>query len=121
MEAKFWRLLSAYESLTGEETAALRERNFHYFSSLHETKTEILPELLKLAEKLGICANDPYLKSRMARLIETVESNAILMEGHMAENSAARQKARIAIRRLKCFGKTYTDKFHDGGKTACTA
>ena len=121
MEAKFWRLLSAYENLTSEETTALRERNFRYFSSLNETKTDILPELLKLADTLGICANDPYLKSRMVKLMEAVQSNAVLVEGHLAENTAAQQRARAAIKRLRSFSKTYSNRLHNRGLAAYAA
>jgi hypothetical protein len=121
METKFWRLLSAFENLTNEETAALRERNFRYFTSLHETKTEILPELLRLAEGAGICTNDPYLKSRMVKLMEAVQTNAVLVEGHLAENTAAQQKARAAVRRLRSFSRTYSTKTHCEGEAARAA
>ena len=121
MEAKFWRLLSAYESLTCEEAAALRDGNYRYFSSIHNTKAEILPELLKLADSLGICTKDPYLKTRMARLVDTVRSNAGIVKDHIEANTAARRKAHAAARRLRCFDKIYSNPFCHTAKKAYAA
>jgi len=107
MEAKFYRLLSAYEKLTVEETTALRERNFVYFSSIRDTKPLILPEMLELAKALEIHTKDPTVKDRMLKIIQMGQANTQLVEGYLAENNATRQNAMAAIKRLKSLSRIY--------------
>lgn len=108
MEAKFYRLLTAYEKLTVEETTALRERNFVYFSNIRETKPRILPELLELATALDIKVKDPSVTERMLKIIETGQANTRLVEGYIAELTATRQNAIAAAKRLKSLSTIYS-------------
>ena len=107
MEAKFYRLLGAYEKLTIEETTALRERNFVYFSNVRETKSGILPELLELATALEIKVKDPLVTNRMLKIIETGQENTHLVEGYIAELTSTRQNALAASKRLKSLSAIY--------------
>jgi len=107
MEEKFWRLLSALEHLTCNETVALRGRNFSYLSKIQEMKSEILPEFLAIAERLGIDGNDSRLKGRMAHLMDANQSNAWIADGYLRANATARRDAESALRRLRDLRKIY--------------
>jgi len=120
METKFYRLLSAYEKLTVEETTALRERNFVYFSNIRETKSRILPELLELATTLDIKVKDPSVTARMLKIIEMGQENTHLVEGYITELTVTRQNAIAAAKRLKSLSAIY-DNVQPGEKSAAYA
>lgn len=121
MEERFWRLLNVLETLARDGTVALRERNFSRLAWINETKSAILPGWCELASSLGIGAGDERLKARMSKLMETLQSNAKLANSYLDANTAARQHAQSALRRIEEVGRTYCNDFSEEGRPVYAA
>ena len=104
-EAKFWRLLADYETLTYQQAVAVRHRNFRLFTEAHDLKTTIFTLWLGLGSELGISrATDPELDARLKELQILEDENRHHFEAGceaMRLRLAELAQARLRLRHIR--------------------
>jgi hypothetical protein len=121
MEERFWRLLGVFESLSRNETVALKERNFPCLSRIQDTKTQILADLLDLAKELGIDCTHPRVKVPVHKILENQRLNALLIKNYLSAKATARLAAESTVRRLRRLGKIYNSGSPGGSRSTFAA
>ena len=103
----FWNLLSALEQAAQLEFQAIRERDFHAMTVLHEAKRSDFERLVALGKRLGIDRSNQELDVRMRGLAQSEARNAELARQAAELFRDELRKMNGDSRRLKNFREAY--------------
>jgi uncharacterized membrane protein len=107
MDRKFLRLLEAYETLTRDETVALRERNTPALDEIRSKKSAVFPALRDRAAFLRITCGHPQFARSIAALIGMEKSNLEIVRDFLEKARGVRAQIDAAAKQVKNFGNAY--------------
>lgn len=104
-EAKFWRLLADYETLTHQQAVAIRHQNFLLFTGAQCLKATIFTASLSLGNELGITrTTNLELDARLKELQILEDENWHEFEaGHKSVRKRLEEiiQARVRLRHIR--------------------
>ena len=106
-EQDFWRLLTDYERLTQNESAALGAKDFDELAAIHSCKDVLLSKLTTTASEAGLDRRSAELSRRIDLLIASEERNLQLVGEMVARTVLERQSLDAARLRLRELGSIY--------------
>ena len=118
-ERNFWRLLTDYERLTQNESAALGAQDFDEVAAIQSCKDSLLLKLTTTAREAGLDRRTVELARRVDLLIASEERNLQLVGERVARAGLERQSLDAARMRLRELGSIYLPEKAD--RTAFSA
>jgi hypothetical protein len=106
-ERDFWRLLTDYERLTQNESAALSGADFDELAAIHERKAAVFPVLCELAQKAGLDRGNAELARRIDAVTANQSRNADLIAEMIESADEERQGFGSSRNRLRGLGNAY--------------
>lgn len=106
-ELEFWRLLSDYERLTKNESAALLAGAFDDLAVIQDLKDPVLDAMRSFARGAGLDRTNSELARRIDQLLVHAERNKKLIETMLSRAHVERQNLDAARQRLRGLGSAY--------------
>lgn len=111
----FWRLLADYETVSRDETTALRAQDFETAGDIQALKAVIFAALEECGRALGIDRREASLHQRLEKIAAGERANHVFVGQLLAGNAAERKALNAARTRLRSLLHSYVSLDSAGG------